>query len=84
MIYVEGNVTIGPSPLNFFNGLLYVDGDVTISAPSVIRGSIIATGIVSVSGAGDYAEVEFDSGVLSALRLSMGQYRVSKAIRFAE
>ncbi len=84
VLYVEGDLTIAASPLNFFNGLLYVDGDVTVRAPSVVRGSIVATGTVSVSGAGDYAEVEYDSGVLGALMLSMGQYRISKAIRFAE
>lgn len=84
VLYVEGDLTIGASPLNFFNGLLYVDGDVTVRAPSVVRGSIVATGTVSVAGVGDYAEVEYDSGVLAALMLSMGQYRISKAIRFAE
>jgi len=84
VIYVDGNVVVDASPRNFFNGMLYVTGNLMVRAPSIVRGTIVARGSIRVEGSGDYAEIEYDKKVLSALMVSMGQYRISKAIRFVE
>jgi hypothetical protein len=84
VIYVNGNVVVDASPRNFFNGMLYVTGNLLVRAPSIVRGTIVARGSIRVEGSGDYAEVEYDKKVLSALMVSMGQYRISKAMRFIE
>ncbi len=81
IVYVDGDLTIDPSSNSFFTGMLYVTGNVTIHAPSLIRGTIVALGNVSMSGVGDYSELEYDDGVLNALMVEVGQYRMSKAIR---
>jgi len=84
VIYVDGNVVVDASPRNFFNGMLYVTGNLIVRAPSIFRGTIVARGSIRVEGSGDYAEVEYDKNVLSALMVSMGQYRISKAMRYIE
>lgn len=84
VIYVNGNVVVDASPSNFFNGLLFANGSITFRAPSLLRGVVICTGAFSMSGVGDYAEIEFDEDVLTSLMLKMGQYRVSKAMRFSD
>jgi len=84
VVYVQGNVVVDSSPKNFFNGMLYITGNLTFRAPSLLRGTIVCRGTVLVEGRGDYAEIEYDKSVLSGLMVSMGQYRISKAIRFIE
>ena len=84
VLYVQGNLVVDSSPKNFFNGMLYVTGNLTFRAPSLLRGTIVCRGTVCVEGSGDYAEIEYDSSVLSGLMVTMGQYRISKAIRFIE
>ncbi|MBN2490259.1 MAG: hypothetical protein JXQ29_05365 [Planctomycetes bacterium] len=84
VIFVNGNLTVDSSPHNFFNGLIYATGSIVVRAPSVLRGSLIAGGTIRVEGSGDYAEIEYDKQVLAGLMISMGQYRISKAIRFVE
>jgi hypothetical protein len=82
VVVVTGNVTIDASAKNFFNGMLYVTGDVTFRAPSLLRGTLIACGHVHTEGYGDVAEIEYDPGVLADLMMNMGQYRISRAIRY--
>ncbi|MBN2489663.1 MAG: hypothetical protein JXQ29_02295 [Planctomycetes bacterium] len=82
VVVVIGNVTVDASARNFFNGMLYVNGAVTFRAPSLLRGALIASGTVRTEGYGDVAEIEFDPGVLADLMMNMGQYRISRAIRY--
>jgi hypothetical protein len=84
VVYVQGHCTVGASPHNFFNGLLYVEGDLVIRAPSLLRGSIVVTGTVEVLGSGDYAEIEYDQSVLNSLMVAVGQYRIARAMRFLD
>jgi len=57
-------------------------GNLTVKAPSFIRGCVICEGNVVVTGQGDVAEIEYDPDVIASLQMNMGQYRVSKAIRY--
>ena len=80
MVIVHGDVEIQPGSNSFFNGLLYVQGDLTVRAPAYIRGTIIVTGDVDMQGTGgDYVEVDHDGAIVAHLLTKMGQYRVSKA-----
>jgi hypothetical protein len=81
VVYVQGNVTIDVGSSSVFNGLLYVDGDVVMRAPSEINGALVVTGTLDMSGVGDFATIQYDDGVLSALRVEIGNYRLSGAIR---
>ena len=66
---------------SFFSGLLWVGGNLTIRAPSYLRGVFISEGTVDIRGVGgDYAELNYDSSIIGELLFLMGQYRHSKAI----
>lgn len=81
IVVILGDCTITDASNSFFNGLLWVEGDLTIRAPSFLRGVIIARGNIDVRGTGgDYAEVNYDGGIITELLSLMGQYRHSKAI----
>ncbi len=82
ILVVSGNLTIAAGSNSFFNGLLYVEGNVTIQAPSLVRGIVVARGTCSVSGVGDYAEIDYDAAIIDQLLVYMGQYRFSRAIYF--
>jgi hypothetical protein len=80
VLAVRGNVTIETGSNSFFNGVLYVDGDLTVAGPAYLRGCVIVTGSVDLRGSGgDYVEVEQDDGMIESLMRYIGQYRFSKA-----
>ncbi len=81
IIYVKGDVTInqGINPC-YFSGFLYVTGDFSMRAASVIRGQVVVLGSASVSAAADTAEVDYDEAVLNVLMEEIGQYRISRAV----
>jgi hypothetical protein len=84
IVLIEGDCTITSGSNSFFNGLLYVDGDLTLRAPAYIRGTIVVTGAVDVRGTGgDYVEMDYDPGMVVELLTLMGQYRRSTAIHRA-
>ena len=81
IVVINGNCTLSSSSNSFFSGLLWVAGDLTVRAPAYLRGVFIAGGDVDVRGVGgDYAEINYDDGIISELLFLMGQYRHSKAI----
>jgi len=81
VVVVLGDCTIGDGSNSFFGGLLWVGGDLTLRAPSYLRGTIIVQGRFSAQGTGgDYVEVDFDDGILGEILSLMGQYRHTKAI----
>ncbi len=81
VLVVQGDVVIESGSNSFFRGLLYVDGELTMRAPSYTRGTVLATGDVDIRGTGgDFCEVEHDSGMVSLLLTHIGQYRHSKAV----
>jgi len=81
IVVVLGNCTIESGSNSFFSGLLWVQNNLTVRAPSYLRGAFIANGDVDVRGVGgDYAEIMYDDGIINELLGMMGQYRLSKAI----
>jgi hypothetical protein len=81
IVVVLGNCTIDVGSNSFFNGLLYVQGNLTVRAPAYLRGTIIATGTVDIRGTGgDYVEVDYDASILTQLLTLMGQYRYCMAV----
>ncbi len=80
LVVVQGNVTIESGSNSFFNGVLYVDGNLTARAPAYIRGTIICTGTSDIRGSGgDYCEIEHDPETIGMLQVKMGQYRYTKS-----
>jgi hypothetical protein len=77
IVIIRGNTHLVPDNNSNFSGLLYVDGSLTVRAPSVINGSVICTGNMSVQGAADYATINFDGEILEELMTYLGNYRVS-------
>ena len=81
IVYIDGNVTLLPGNQSVFTGLLYVNGSLTIREPCEIKGTIIVTGNLTVQGSSDFADVYFDDDALNDLRLNIGNYRFSSAIK---
>ncbi len=80
IVVVKGNCTIESGSNSFFNGLLYVDGDLTARAPTYLRGTVVVTGDADIRGTGgDYCELEYDENTLQLLQVKMGQYRYTKS-----
>lgn len=82
VVVVTGDCTLDVTSRNYFSGVLYVMGHFLMKAPSYIRGTIIVGGGVTVTGQGDIAEIEYDPDLIDELVVTMGRYRISKAIRY--
>lgn len=81
IVVVTGDCTIDSSSNSFFSGLLWVGGELTMRAPSYLRGVVISQGDVDLRGVGgDYAELNYDDGIINELLFLMGQYRHTKAV----
>ncbi len=80
IVYIKGNVSVISGNNSNFNGMLYIDGNFTLRATSVINGAVVAKGNVTVQGSGDFAIINYDDDVLNALRLEIGQYRWAGAL----
>lgn len=81
VVVVLGDCTISDGSNSFFSGLLWVGGDLTVRAPSYLRGTLIVQGGFNAQGTGgDYVEMDFDDGILGEILALMGQYRHTKAI----
>ena len=78
VVVVIGNCTVTDGSNSFFNGVLFVQGNLTIRAPVYFRGTVIATGTCDIAGSGgDYSEIDYDAGIISQTLLMLGQYRYS-------
>jgi hypothetical protein len=80
ILVVEGDLTIAANSNTYFTGLIYVTGNYTQSGPSIVRGTVIAGGTVTVSGVSDFSEVVYDRGVIDSLLQNIGRYRISKSM----
>ena len=80
VVVVLGNCTVASGSNSFFNGLLYVQGNLTLRGPAYLRGTVVATGTADVRGTGgDYVEVDQDQAIVAQILTIMGQYRYSMA-----
>lgn len=77
VVIVRGNTTIAVNSNSNFSGLLYVQGNLTVRQPSLIRGSVICTGNMTVQGATDFATIQYDGDVITGLMNSLGNYSPS-------
>jgi hypothetical protein len=79
VLYVNGDLTVAAGSNSVFTGLIFVTGNVAISGPAHISGTLIinAPGTLSMDGAGDVADVEYDDAILSNVFQQVGQYRRS-------
>jgi hypothetical protein len=81
VVIIQGNCVIESGSNSFFNGLLWVSGDLDIRAPSYLRGLCVCNGDVDVRGTGgDYAEIDYDDKIIDDLLVRMGRYRTSKSV----
>ncbi len=81
LVVIKGDVAIFAGSASNFTGFLYVDGNLTMLSPCSITGAVVVTGTFASGGTGDYATITFDDDALTSLRLEIGQYRMSGAIR---
>lgn len=80
-LVVKGNLTLESGSKSYFSGVVYVNGNVSISAPALIRGTLIATGTVELRGSsGDYVEVEHEPAIVARTLASLSDYRFMRAI----
>jgi hypothetical protein len=81
VLVVKGSARLKRGSNSFFNGLLYVDGNLEIEAPCFLRGVVIVTGEVRLKGrGGDYVEIAYDPDVIGDLLARMGRYRVARGV----
>lgn len=83
VLFVDGDLTIQRGSNSFYNGMIYVTGDLHIESPAEIRGTIVGRGDIYMKGHGDYVVIEYDDAVVTAVTRDIGTYRVSRAIRRA-
>ena len=81
VVYIDSNVTLLPGNNSSFNGLLYIDGNLTMRQKSDIWGAVVCHGNATLQGSGDYATIWYDDDVLNSLRQAIGMYRWSGAFR---
>jgi len=84
IVYVNGNAVIAASSSSYFSGILFVEGNFTQYAPSLVNGTVIVQGNISISGQGDYSEVDFDPSVRDRILSISGQYRFSAPMYFLD
>ena len=81
IVFAEGDVTVLAGSSSRFNGILYVDGNLTIQAPCEFDGAVIVGGSVTATGAGDLATIRYDDAILNEMRQHVGQYRFIGSFR---
>lgn len=80
VVIVDGNATFNSGSNSFFNGVLYVKGNLVMRAPIYFRGTVIVTGTVDIAGSGgDYTELNYDGGMVASVLTILGQYRFATA-----
>jgi hypothetical protein len=79
ILVVLGNLTIPASSKSTFNGVIYVTGTYSQSGPSLILGSIVSQGGISLIGGADITEVDWDATMVQMVRNSLGGYRFTRS-----
>ncbi len=76
ILAVFGNLVV-PAGSNF-NGVIYVTGNYSQSGPSLIMGSVIAHGSITLTGGSDITEADWDTTIVQQVRNTLGGYRFSR------
>ncbi|HEY7160294.1 MAG TPA: hypothetical protein VH815_03505 [Acidobacteriota bacterium] len=76
LLVVFGDCTI-PAGSNF-QGFIYCMGDYSQEGPSLVSGAVMAKGNVTIFGAGDTAEIDYDSNMMNQVQAEMIQYRFGR------
>jgi hypothetical protein len=76
ILVVFGNLVV-PAGSNF-NGVVYVTGTYSQSGPSLILGSLVGHGTITLVGGSDITEIDWDSGIIQQVRSALGGYRFSR------
>jgi len=84
LVYVGGDATMAAASSSYFSGILYVVGDFVQESPSLLNGTLMCKGRVTVTGSGDYSEMNFDKDVRSRILTISGQYRFSMPMYFVD
>lgn len=80
ILVINGGLVIDNSATTTFSGLIYVTRNVTIQGAVSITGAVISGGSsFRLSGSGDIATVQYDSGILQTVRQQLGNYRENKS-----
>jgi hypothetical protein len=81
IVVVRGDVVIEPGSSSFFFGVLFVDGSLTVNAPCLIRGAVVAKGKITALGVGDFVDIVYDDRIIQDIQLTLANYRTSRAPR---
>jgi hypothetical protein len=82
LLIVQGDLNVSAGTDAFFDGVIYVQGgNVSISGPAEISGTVIVSGngTVTLNGSGDVAEIVYDSRILNSVQQQVALYRENKA-----
>ena len=83
ILVIYGDLTVQSDTNNFWNGVIYVTGNVSINEPILISGAIIAanssgSASVAINSGSDVTEVDYDPAMISQINAQMGLYRFSR------
>lgn len=79
ILVILGHLTLNQGSDAFFNGVIWTSGNVVITPPAILNGTVIANGNVQVAGGAEVAEVNYDAAILEQIRLQMGNYLFSRS-----
>ncbi len=58
-----------------------MNGDLVVTSPADLKGTVIVTGTATVNGTGDMSSLTYDPDALAVLQARFGQYRFSTPTR---
>ena len=76
LLVIFGDCTV-PAGSNF-QGFIYCAGNYSQEGPSLVSGAVMVKGTVTIFGAGDTAEVDYDSNMMNQVQAEMIQYRFGR------
>jgi formylmethanofuran dehydrogenase subunit C len=76
LLVVLGDCNV-PAGSNY-QGFIYCEGDYTQEGPSLVSGAVMVKGTVTIFGAGDTAEVDYDFNMMNQVQAEMIQYRFGR------
>jgi hypothetical protein len=82
VLFVNGNLTVATGPAqHYFNGIVYVTGNIVIQAAAAFSGMVITPGSVTL-GPGGAAQILRDNGLVTQAIQQVGQYREDKTMSY--